>query len=268
MDGIETILGKGSSLKDFTLHDQDHSFRVAERMADIVLPDVLDKLSPFELAFLLFSAYLHDIGMTPEYSKVEQLYAHLGGRPDSGLSAAEVETFQRWMDEEERTFTGDNAAELVTYYCRHKHNDWSGDWTREHINRIYWLKDREVGLKVDSKGVRIEARPSRAILHRAVEVMINDIDHELQVCRNLDAECRSTITAPIRNSSCRIAGTWNHWSSEPFSPKTRTDGLPTITSMGRFDPTQANCSRCWAARNCMARRSPQFASSCRMPLTP
>src|SRR5215469_7413891 len=81
MKDIETILGKGSSLKDFTLHDQDHSFRVVERMADIIPSDVLDKLSSFELAFLLFSGYLHDIGMTPEYSKVEQLYAYLQGGP-------------------------------------------------------------------------------------------------------------------------------------------------------------------------------------------
>jgi hypothetical protein len=133
MQDIETTLGKGVALKDFTLHDQDHSYRVAERMADIIPPDVRDRLSSFELAFLLFSAYLHDIGMTPEYSKIEQLSQFLSGNKDHGLSADDMESFQRWMDEEERTFTGDNSGELITYYCRQKHNDWSGEWTRKHI---------------------------------------------------------------------------------------------------------------------------------------
>ena len=36
MDKIETILAKGGSFKDFTLHDEDHSFRVAERMIEIL----------------------------------------------------------------------------------------------------------------------------------------------------------------------------------------------------------------------------------------
>jgi hypothetical protein len=46
LDEIQTILGKAIPLKDFTLHDQDHSFRVAQRMSDIMPPEVIEHLSP------------------------------------------------------------------------------------------------------------------------------------------------------------------------------------------------------------------------------
>jgi Histidine kinase-, DNA gyrase B-, and HSP90-like ATPase len=316
MEDIEATLSKGIALKDFTLHDQDHSFRVAERMADIVPGDVLDRLSSFELAFLLFSAYLHDIGMTPEYSKIEQLSQFLAGK-SHGLSAEEVESFQRWMDEEERTFSGDNAGEVITYYCRHKHNDWSGEWAPQHIqespaglvlygnwvadlvkvchshhqdydelikpafnpitrngsvvhlrylaavlriadilefdpertpeilfrqrqvdekSRIYWLKDHEVELIVDSQHVSMPARPSSALLHRAIEQMINDIDCELQVCRNLDAQ------APFKHNPANPRHELPHrWDMEPlvhrtFQPRDQ-DGRPAYEYIdGAFRP--------------------------------
>src|SRR5262245_3546803 len=67
MPDIERVLVQGGgSPTDFTLHDAGHGYRVAERMATIVPVDLLQSLSPYELAFLLMSAYLHDIGMTPE----------------------------------------------------------------------------------------------------------------------------------------------------------------------------------------------------------
>lgn len=66
MPDIERVLNAGTSPLDFTLHDAEHSFRVAEWMARIVPDDVLPKLSVYELALLLLSAYLHDIGMAPE----------------------------------------------------------------------------------------------------------------------------------------------------------------------------------------------------------
>src|SRR5579862_956848 len=64
---IEKILSVGgTSPVDFTLHDGGHAFRVANRMVEIIPRDVLSQLSIYELALLLLSAYLHDIGMTPE----------------------------------------------------------------------------------------------------------------------------------------------------------------------------------------------------------
>ena len=71
MDKIETILDNGNPyLKDFTLHDSDHSFRVAERIWEIIPPQTREILSEYELALLILSAYLHDIGMAPEFKKV------------------------------------------------------------------------------------------------------------------------------------------------------------------------------------------------------
>ena len=61
-------------------------------MAKIVPKDVLGKLSIYELALLLLSAYLHDIGMTPEQAQVQRHWRHLVFGPvpaeEGGLSVS------------------------------------------------------------------------------------------------------------------------------------------------------------------------------------
>ena len=47
----------------YTLHDPGHSFHVAEHMAALVPRETLKQLNSIELSVLLYSAYLHDIGM-------------------------------------------------------------------------------------------------------------------------------------------------------------------------------------------------------------
>lgn len=156
MDRIEKILNSGStSPKDFTLHDADHSFRVAERMWEIIPVATQEILSEYELAFLLLSAYLHDIGMTPEYKKVNNHYLCLKTKTKSILNNSEKKSFQKWLDEMGEQFDVENdvledegkAEELVIFYCRHKHNDWSEEWTRanfegkEFANYTNWLND-------------------------------------------------------------------------------------------------------------------------------
>jgi HD superfamily phosphodiesterase len=87
MPKIETILTSGgTAATDFTLHDAGHSFRVAERMADIIPKEVLSKLSSFDLTLLLFSSYLHDIGMTPDQKRVKQHFNYLLSGEKGGLS--------------------------------------------------------------------------------------------------------------------------------------------------------------------------------------
>ena len=159
MPGIETVLrAGGTSPLDFTLHDSEHSFRVAERMVEIVPADVLENLCDYELALLLLSAYLHDIGMTPERKKVSSHYHYLLTGQD-GLSDAEKAAFQKWLDDEghavtlplsEETPLQDRiqlADELITYYCRYRHNDWSKDWIRGNLkgkslgNYSDWIDD-------------------------------------------------------------------------------------------------------------------------------
>ena len=57
MPEIEAVLKSGGTTPiDFTLHDPDHAYRVAQRMADLLGANGLPKLSDFELALLLLSA--------------------------------------------------------------------------------------------------------------------------------------------------------------------------------------------------------------------
>lgn len=56
---IQKILAKGeTAISDFTLHDEDHSFRVAELMTKVIPSETLEILSEYELMLLLLSAYL------------------------------------------------------------------------------------------------------------------------------------------------------------------------------------------------------------------
>ena len=48
---IEAVLkSSGTAPTDFTLHDEQHGFRVAQRMIEIVPADVQERLSIFELS--------------------------------------------------------------------------------------------------------------------------------------------------------------------------------------------------------------------------
>ncbi len=147
MPGIEAVLKQGAtSPADFTLHDAEHSFRVAQRMGEIIPSDVLPRLSGYELALLLLSAYLHDIGMTPERNRVRSHRDYLLSGGDELLTGNERAILQEWLDDqgygtmppiapdrpvEERVRLVD---EIVTYYARHRHNDWSEEWIREKLS--------------------------------------------------------------------------------------------------------------------------------------
>ncbi len=158
MPKIETILAHGgTSPTDFTLHDAGHAFRVAQRMIDIVPQETLDGLSAHELAFLLMSAYLHDIGMSPEQRKVTLHYQYLLTGEANDLSAPEIEEFQRWLDDDQQGITPpicsskpssnnlSQATRLTAHYCRYRHNEWSGEWIRANA-------PKEVGGKVVALG--------------------------------------------------------------------------------------------------------------------
>jgi hypothetical protein len=138
MPDIQRTLAQGGTAPaDFTLHDSQHSFRVAERMASLIPSDVLPNLSAYELALLLLSAYLHDIGMTPEQHKVSAHYGYLLTGNSADLSKKEINEFQKWLDDNGHDIvpplTKDQpnldtvrlANELTAHYCRHRHNDWS-----------------------------------------------------------------------------------------------------------------------------------------------
>jgi hypothetical protein len=234
-----------------------------------------------QVALLLFSAYLHDIGMTPERKKVTLHHNYLLTGDPGNLSEEEIKEFQRWLDDEGHNFvpplsrepytveTLRLADEIITYYCRHRHNDWSEEWIRKNLSGyklgtyvgwiddlvtlcrshhygyfeliqekfnprpvgspavvvhlrylgcvlriadilefdpertpevilrhrdvssgslIYWYKDHQITLLLEGNRLIIAARSPSAHIHRALEVMVDQIDEELRLCRRLADE--------------------------------------------------------------------------------
>jgi len=140
MPEIQKVLQQGGTAPtDFTLHDAQHSFRVAERMVEIA-GETLEHLCGYELALLLLSAYLHDIGMTPQKRRVKGLYCYLLTDQPVDLAPEEIARFRLWLDVNgldatpalnTQGLTGKtlgDAESLIAHYCRERHNDWSEEW--------------------------------------------------------------------------------------------------------------------------------------------
>jgi hypothetical protein len=138
LDDVETILAKGGTAPlSFTLHDDEHSYRVAERMFELLPEQATAKLSDLELGLLLSSAYLHDIGMNPRREIVVQIRDYLISGEPKELDPDEAKKLQRWLDEAHpgaqppvlvgRPLTErlHHAEFLTAFFCRHRHNDWS-----------------------------------------------------------------------------------------------------------------------------------------------
>jgi hypothetical protein len=147
LPGIETILRSGgTSPLDFTLHDDQHSFRVAERIFTLMQAHV-DSFATNELSLLLLSAYLHDIGMSPTRDKVQRHFRYLFTGADNLLNPIERADLQKWLDQNwgalTPPITATNKAtglslseEACAYYCRARHNDWSEEWIEENLKNI------------------------------------------------------------------------------------------------------------------------------------
>ncbi len=160
LDEVQTLLAKGgTSPLDFTLHDDDHSYRVAQRMVEIIPPSTLAKLSEYEISLLLLSAYLHDIGMNPRRSIVTQIRDYLISGEADELDLSEALELRKWLD---NTHPGTqppihidlnptqriNRAEFLTaYFCRHRHNDWSEKYISDNAKNLKqhpyaaWIQD-------------------------------------------------------------------------------------------------------------------------------
>ncbi|HEX5717025.1 MAG TPA: hypothetical protein VF179_12750 [Thermoanaerobaculia bacterium] len=164
MPMVQRILASGvTSSTDFTLHDAGHSFRVAEQMCEIISPEVLESLSEYELALLLLSAYLHDIGMTPQQMKIQRHWNYLVFGPASAkpeLTESESTKFQAWLDmngsgiypplANEGNIGREGfllASKIITSYARDCHNDWSKEWIKVHLSNDHlgsyedWIND-------------------------------------------------------------------------------------------------------------------------------
>lgn len=207
MDKIELILNKGGSTpKNFTLHDADHSFRVADRMWELIPDKTKATLGDYELGLLLLSAYLHDIGMSPDFEKVQQHKAYLTSSEKIGLSEQDVESFQKWIDNNNSLKAIDISKDIVedeklsdyilSYYIRSRHNDWSGEWIENNLKQLKlknfddWVDDLILICKSHHEGLEhlksesFDPRPmgSKKIIHRrylamclrVADVMEND----------------------------------------------------------------------------------------------
>lgn len=67
-------------------------------MWNIIPENTKEILSEYELALLLLSAYLHDIGMTPQYDMVHKHFQCLTTSTKNILPDVDKETFQKWID--------------------------------------------------------------------------------------------------------------------------------------------------------------------------
>jgi hypothetical protein len=138
---VQILLSKaGTAPGDFTLHDDEHSFRVAQKMVELLPEDTASKLSDFEIGLLLKAAYLHDIGMNPNRAIVQQIREFLlTGNSGTGPQE-EFVLLQHWLDQahpgaqppiapDDSIIERLSRAEFLTaYFCRHRHNDWSGNY--------------------------------------------------------------------------------------------------------------------------------------------
>src|SRR5262249_16684962 len=133
------MMAGGTAPLDFTLHDAQHGFRVAQRMVDLIPRDSLSALSPQEIALLLMSAYLHDIGMIPERKRIEHYHHYLlTGRSDT-LAPGALDELHAWLDERGDDLvipmcdgppTSDilkRANLVLAHFARDKHVDWGDE---------------------------------------------------------------------------------------------------------------------------------------------
>ncbi|CAA7616742.1 hypothetical protein MTBLM5_20209 [Magnetospirillum sp. LM-5] len=230
-----------TKLDDFTLHDSGHAARVAARMWDLMGPEARNGLYPEERALLLLSAYLHDIGMSPNHGVVRDLHKHLleGGHPPEGEAAP----LRAWLDtqgepvvplpERDGASRFDRAALLVTHYCRSRHTAWSSDWITANIPddetrpgfraalidlclSHHWGWDRVMELKpCPLSGGRVANLRYLAVLLRVADVL--EISPE-------------RVPPVIRDHRAISAGSRTYWAKDLVSAVSCADGEIRLTA--------------------------------------
>lgn len=110
------------NMPEFTLHDPAHSAKIVEIMAKILPKPVLKGMNAIEIALLILSAYLHDIGMTCDREEKEKIIS--SDENFNTLFKSNIDKFQKF---EQYKLEGNHRAstfiqdQIFTEYLRRNH---------------------------------------------------------------------------------------------------------------------------------------------------
>jgi molecular chaperone HtpG len=117
------------NMPEYTLHDELHLNRVVELMDRLIPPSTLENLSSLELAALILSASLHDIGMAPSQEEVRALL----GNPttlENDYYYAFRENYPEIIKRQEELRSQDRHSEaqeleayMLSHYLRETHSE-------------------------------------------------------------------------------------------------------------------------------------------------
>lgn len=123
IEHISPLLHKiPENMPEFTLHDPAHSAKIIEIMAKILPDPVLEGMNSIEIALLILSAYLHDIGMIS--CKKEKEAIILSDENFNTLFKSNIDKFQKF---EQYKLEGNHRAsafiqdQIFTEYLRRNH---------------------------------------------------------------------------------------------------------------------------------------------------
>jgi len=118
-DMLIPLLGKinAREMETFTMHDPNHALKVSHLMWYIIKPERRNKLTPPEIALLVVSAFLHDLGMALSRQEREE---RLG--PDSDLwHRLELdESLKEDVERLKEEVGNDDTPDVIRDRARHK----------------------------------------------------------------------------------------------------------------------------------------------------
>lgn len=123
------------NMREYTLHDPNHSAKVVENMGEIIPDETMKHLNPIEVALLILSGYLHDVGMTCSKEEKEKIIQ----------SSAEFEILFKSDKDKYEKFQNAKAADdhrvatfledqVFTEYLRRNHVRRSADYIQKHLS--------------------------------------------------------------------------------------------------------------------------------------
>lgn len=135
----------------YTLHDINHSIRIIEYMGELV--SSIDKLSPLEIAALMYSAILHDIGMSVDENIVRKIendnFTHVNVKFSRMLELKKEKEIAL------QEFIRRYHSEISNYYCINNYKEYLtlhrdptlcfadliGKICQSHTCNIEWIKE-------------------------------------------------------------------------------------------------------------------------------